>query len=205
MRIKLRWKLENCLLDPFWSHHPTTGWLDPFCKGWVRSQPWTLRAVTVTYHLPSQCPSLLSHTGGCQKQPPKTKSPIVVLTQPLGPQPFSFWSPWTLTHLSDLALLNTSQVSGGTKSRTAGARVGGGRAEASWSFTLRHPRTGGGEVKRAGTTRALRASLPPRSKSAVVPHLAPALRWTPHLVTKRSGRRGQREPPGHLRPGPAAR
>lgn len=63
-----------------------------------------------------------------------------------------------------------------------------------FSFTLRHSGTGGGEVKRAGTTRARRASLPPRSKSAVVPHLAPALRWTPHLVTKRSGRRGRREP-----------
>ncbi|XP_046524892.1 basic proline-rich protein-like [Equus quagga] len=48
-------------------------------------------------------------------------------------------------------------------------------------------------------------SPPPRSKSAVAPHLARALRWAPHLLTERSGRCGRREPPGHLPPGPAER
>lgn len=72
------------------------------------------------------------------------------------------------------------------------------------SFTLRCPGTSG-EVSGARTTRALRASPPPRSKSAVAPHLARALHSALHLLTKRSGRRGRRGPPGHLRPGRAQR
>lgn len=42
------------LFDPFWSHHPTTGWPRSLCKGWVRSQPWNLRAVNS--HIPSPIP-----------------------------------------------------------------------------------------------------------------------------------------------------
>lgn len=69
---------------------------------------------------------------------------------------------------------------------------------------MRCPGTSG-EVSGARTTRALRASPPPRSKSAVAPHLARALHSALHLLTKRSGRRGRLGPPGHLRPGRAQR
>lgn len=161
----------------------------------------TCPAITVIHHPLLQRPSLPRVIQvAVRNNPLKRKAPLYFT--PL-PRHVSSVSETPKLLLTSLVLPRGTPLRSlkGNKEQNAGAEGWGAGSGVGCSFTSRRPRT----VEKSVAQRPPACSAPPGCRSAVAPHLAGALRWVPHLVTKRSGRCRQRERPGHLRRGRAER